>query len=376
MEHEKTALVQPPIDFWCRTKDPVAAKYRAAWTIEKFSERVDESDFESLFSSTFTVPLSDNTRTHWRLRLKPKGVFYGDSFFMSVFLQNETETEIRCKYQFSILDVNKTITNSYSSCSFVTFGERFSPRNEDGYEKFLCLDSSRLASLKEQSSQLLSNDSLTIVCDLTILGNSKNADTLFNHLEEDDKIENLSHDLEKLFSDKELSDVQIICGDKVFDCHQLILSARSPIFRIMFQSEMAEKKTRKVEVKDVDPEVMSKLLTFIYSGKLPKIDKLLGDMFDTYQGLLMASDKYQLDQLKRICVITLCSNMNVENCLSYLVIGDMYQASDLKKSCLQFISSNMAEVFKTKDWEDILKNHPDLMAEVIKEIAGVGGHES
>ena len=57
MEHEKTALVQPPVDFWCRTRDPVAAKYRAAWTIEKFSERVDESDFEVMIDLSLLMLL-------------------------------------------------------------------------------------------------------------------------------------------------------------------------------------------------------------------------------------------------------------------------------------------------------------------------------
>ena len=163
---------------------------------------------------------------------------------MSVFLQNLSESEVRCSFKLSVLDINKAITNTFSSCSIVTFGEKFSsaPSYEDGYEKFLILENCFLPNLQDQSEQLLPNGCLTIVCDLTIFGNSSNTATLFNHLEEvQEGGKHLSQDLEKLFSDKEMSDVQIICGDKVFECHQLILSARSPVFRVMFQAEMTEK---------------------------------------------------------------------------------------------------------------------------------------
>ena len=125
---------------------------------------------------------------------------------------------------------------------------------------------------------MLPNDNLTIVCDLTIFGPERNTEPVFDLLEEENKevkkLRPLIQDLEKLYSDKDMCYVQIICGGQVFDCHQVILSARSPVFRIMFQADMAEKMTRKVNVTDVEPDVMSELLTFIYTGNTPKLDKL------------------------------------------------------------------------------------------------------
>ena len=50
---------------------------------------------------------------------------------------------------------------------------------------------------------------------------------------------------------KEMSDIQIKCGDKTFDAHQLILSAWSPVFRGMFLAEMKEKESRMVEIQDL-----------------------------------------------------------------------------------------------------------------------------
>ena len=91
------------------------------------------------------------------------------------------------------------------------------------------------------------------------------------------------------------------------------------------------------------------------------------------EDLLMAAEKYQLDQLKSICSKKLYNNIEINNCLNYLVIGDLYRADDLKKSSLQFIARNVGSVFKSKDWEECLKDHPSLMAEVINAFARQGG---
>ena len=82
-----------------------------------------------------------------------------------------------------------------------------------------------------------------------------------------------------LFPHKEFCDVQVKCGDKSFDCHQFMLSgmllvscdncllllvhfliARSPVFRAMFQNDMAERKNKKVDVVDLHPDVVAEML--------------------------------------------------------------------------------------------------------------------
>ena len=162
---------------------------------------------------------------------------------------------------------------------------------------------------------------------------------------------------------KEFSDVQLLCGDQVFDCHQFTLSARSPVFRAMFLADMAEKNEQKVDVKDIAPEVLSEMLSFIYFGKIRRLDKFATD-------LLAAADQYHLDQLKRACEDHLCRNIDVENCVSYLTIGDRYLADTLKKTSLQFIARNMKKVFKTKDWKESLKKNSSLMVELLEAFAG------
>ena len=59
----------------------------------------------------------------------------------------------------------------------------------------------------------------------------------------------------------------------MYNCHQVILSARSPVFRAMFMADMAEKKTQKVDIKDMTPDVLYAMLIYIYEATLPSPEK-------------------------------------------------------------------------------------------------------
>ena len=54
----------------------------------------------------------------------------------------------------------------------------------------------------------------------------------------------LSQDFANYCCSNELSDIQIQCQDETFDAHQVILSARSPVFKRMLESDMVEKKEK------------------------------------------------------------------------------------------------------------------------------------
>ena len=69
------------------------------------------------------------------------------------------------------------------------------------------------------------------------------------------------------------------------NCNSLpIISARSMVFNAMFAHEMEESKQNRVDITDVDHEVMREMLRFIYTGKAPNLDKMADD-------LLAAADK-------------------------------------------------------------------------------------
>lgn len=63
-----------------------------------------------------------------------------------------------------------------------------------------------------------------------------------------------------------------------------VLAARSPVFQAMFEHEMEERKHNRVDITDVDHEVLREMLRFIYTGKASNLEKMADD-------LLAAADK-------------------------------------------------------------------------------------
>ena len=51
--------------------------------------------FQFLWSSKFTIRGTDDTVTHWKMKLYPKGDTPEASGYLSVYLSNQTE-QVRC----------------------------------------------------------------------------------------------------------------------------------------------------------------------------------------------------------------------------------------------------------------------------------------
>lgn len=85
----------------------------------------------------------------------------------------------------------------------------------------------------------------------------------------------------KVFSGKVgRCDVTFVVKNTEIKAHRLILKARSEVFNKMFDSEMPEKKTMRLEVTNVEPDDFKLLLNYIYTGLLDtndpkKLNKLI-----------------------------------------------------------------------------------------------------
>ena len=166
----------------------------------------------------------------------------------------------------------------------------------------------------------------------------------------------------KVLSYKHLSDVKIRCEDQTFDCHQVILSARSPVFMAMFQSDMMEKETQTLTIEEFKSNVVAEMLNFIYTGTVSSHESIS----EIVSELLPAANKFQLDLLKKICEDSLCSTVEVTNCVKYLVLGDMYQTLNLKRRALEIAVENVDSIMDSDVFKDLFKQKPELAWEVMK----------
>ena len=140
-----------------------------------------------------------------------------------------------------------------------------------------------------------------------------------------------------------------------------ILAARSDVFRAIIVNNMMERRTKRVDMQDVNPKVVSEMLNFIYTGiRITNEDVLKEKAAE----LLGAANRYQLELLKSICEDKLYSSLNISNSINYLIFGDMYKASKLRRIALRMVTSNMATLIGTKEYKDLVKNNPVLVLEI------------
>jgi speckle-type POZ protein len=249
------------------------------------------------------------------------------------------------RFEFSILDADGETFDSYHLHKKIPF------KGNWGFTKFI-----RLADLENPANNLLPNDTLTICC--RVEGTKSETETCNCLIEEPPtKIarRKLSEGL-ALITDDKFADFVFKVENEKIGAHRVILAARSPVFAAMFQHDMQETKTNETEITDVTPAAFRALLRFIYTGHC--------QVRNLAEELLVAANKYDIQELKQICAKELRKKLTVDNALDFLIFSDLHQANELKDGAIRFINKNAAAVMKTPPWSDFPKSYPHLFLEL------------
>ncbi|XP_021917438.1 speckle-type POZ protein B isoform X2 [Zootermopsis nevadensis] len=311
----------PVAENWCYTQVKVV-KFSYMWTINNFSFCREEMG-EVLKSSTFSAGANDKLK--WCLRVNPKGLDEESKDYLSLYLLlvSCNKSEVRAKFKFSILNAKREETKAMESQR----AYRFVQGKDWGFKKFIRRDF-----LLDEANGLLPDDKLTIFCEVSVVADSVNISGQSNAIQFKVPECRLSDDLGLLFENQKFSDVTLSVSGREFQAHKAILAARSPVFAAMFEHEMEERKHNRVEITDVDHEVLREMLRFIYTGKAANLEKMADD-------LLAAADKYALERLKVMCEEALCTNLSIENAADILILADLHSADQLKAQSIDFINT-------------------------------------
>ena len=183
------------------------------------------------------------------------------------------------------------------------------------------------------SSPLLAKGHLTIQCKISI---DENQIEDKQNLTDKTSLTG-SFNFEKFLFNEFLSDVQFIIGKEVVYAHKFILAARSDVFSAMFTHPTKESTENKVEIEDVDCKVIKEIFRYIYTQKV-------GDIETIIEGLLIAADKYLLNELKFLCESKLIDSLSYDNVFTHMVTAEKFNLNDLKKETVQFIASNSDDI--------------------------------
>lgn len=358
-----TAVKKPPIPAasWSFTDNEPDIKFDHAWSISNFPKKMEMENGEELKSGVFVVKTKDRT-TDWFMRINPNGEEKSCKGFVSLFLYKDgvCEVPINTDIIFSIIDKDGAKTRA-KRCEY-QFDKNL-PSDNRGFAKFVSH-----TELKHPSLNLLPNDQLTILCEISITGDSITHNGTSKppgrHVKEVKPQNKLAIDMSTIFESGKFADCTINCEGREFHCHKNILSARSTVFDAMFSHDMEENKRGKVDIIDLDADTVYDMIAYIYSEKVP-------DLSTKAAYLLSAAEKYDLQELKTMCEIALCENIALDNVVELLILADLHSASSVRSLALKFIVDNSREVTAQPGWRDKLRNNPDLMADMFEAISQI-----
>ncbi|XP_065205254.1 speckle-type POZ protein-like [Planococcus citri] len=342
----------PAEECWCSTVQFHETEY--TWKIDDFNVQAQKG--EIIRSPTFFAASNDNFK--WYLDLDPEGE-NGEKDTIGLFLflsRSSTRKRAFTKYGFSILSNDGRVQNNFTKHPvFHEFNnDLVESADGDGRGWTNCLNIDETF-----KNKFLQNDALTISFHLAFFE--------MDHISIAEifcrcniaHFEHLSKNFLSAYENREFTDFTISVKGKDYAVHKIILASSCNYFYKMFKTDMKESVENRVEMTDVDEAVMDEVLKFIYAGKCENTDNLACD-------LLAAADKYDLDDLKKICEDSVYMSLSVDNASNVLILADRHNVNKLKSKVIDFIIDKSSEVMNSTTWNENMEKHPRLLNEVCR----------
>merc|ERR1719429_456087 len=179
-------------------------------------------------------------------------------------------------------------------------------------------------------------------------------------------VESLLADMEQLLENTGSTDTVIMVQEQEIRCHKLILSARSPVFRAMLQSDMVERQNGVIMIEDAGVEEVEQMIRYMYTAKIDH-------QYSKVKELLVLANKYQVLELVNYCSSRIFESLTEDNALEIGMFGEMHNSEVLINRCAKYICYDMTDSLN-EDWMDRIAESPKLMLEIIKNLRDV--HEN
>lgn len=142
---------------------------------------------------------------------------------------------------------------------------------------------------------------------------------------------------EKFVNNQKLSDFLFTCSDggQVF-AHKSLIAMHCEAFEAMLEAGLSETATGAAKVADIDSETMTELMRYLYCRRVK-------NMKQVQERLVMAANKYGIEQLKNLCVSSLMESLTVENVINIFDIAELLGEEHLKKNFISFIKWYVVE---------------------------------
>ncbi|GBM60635.1 Speckle-type POZ protein [Araneus ventricosus] len=217
------------------------------------------------------------------------------------------------------------------------------------------------------------NDSLILICRIILRVEDYYSDSVetleyvsTNSLNYMKKLADaLRNSSESLLKEK----VSLRVGKESETVNKAILCARSPVFAKMFQSDMREAKENVVTITDIKMPVLKVLVSFLCTGILSNCDSDWASNwdfdFDFLCELYYAANKYDITELRHVCVDLLLPQISIENIFQVAKLAFTHVDERLKSTVKTLIAANIETLVSKNEWKDLINDEPQIAVEAL-----------
>ena len=141
-----------------------------------------------------------------------------------------------------------------------------------------------------------------------------------------------------------LCDITLVTNDdREFKAHRNVLSAASPFFCKLLQSDMKENREGIIRLEEISGSVMEDVLEFIYTGTVEVTQ-------ENAEELIAAGNYLIIPSLKTASGRFLEGEMSSLNCISTFYFAEKYNCDELITNSRRFIHENIVSVAKLDEF--------------------------
>lgn len=153
----------------------------------------------------------------------------------------------------------------------------------------------------------------------------------------------------------QLCDVVLASQGKAFNAHKIVLASSSSFFRSLFTVDMSEKHKHTIEMENIDPATLSRVLDYVYTGSISELKA------QDARELYLAADYLILPGLKHKAVEIMVEALSAENCLRTLVWSHKFSSRALFTHTFRFILDNFNSVSHSADFAKLPARELELL---------------
>ena len=208
--------------------------------------------------------------------------------------------------------------------------------------------------------------------------------------------------LNNLFRSGLHSDITIRHGDRQWNLHKSILSARSIYFNQRFASSTSSELNLSNDVETPSSIILEKIFLFLYTNQYTSlrspsqspssvtetkrrrsVTTTTDSSFDTTRALCEGAIKYGIDFLTLLCLQDMCNTSNLTINTAAVLLISLHQAlhgpyakshsqdyiaqmKSFKQTILRFIQFHSREVLLSSQWKFLEKHYPSLVHDVLE----------